>query len=163
MSLAQSRKEKAKVRREKNQGCTKENKADAKARAGASVLFSSMLDHTKFKKGGTETIVPPICATDTLGEGIMRTSLRPAATQSPQRRSACVRQSAARRLQLREGKAMDTTARCASRKAAWRLIPFLILCFFIAFLDRVNVGFAALTMNKELGLTAEIYSRCHPT
>jgi MFS transporter, ACS family, tartrate transporter len=45
----------------------------------------------------------------------------------------------------------------ASRKAAWRLIPFLILCYLIAFLDRVNVGFAALTMNKELGLTAEMF------
>jgi len=48
-------------------------------------------------------------------------------------------------------------ARRASRKAAWRLIPFLILCFLVAFLDRVNVGFAALTMNKELGLTAEMF------
>jgi MFS transporter, ACS family, tartrate transporter len=52
---------------------------------------------------------------------------------------------------------MDMAARRASRKAAWRLIPFLILCFVIAFLDRVNVGFAALTMNKELGLTAEMF------
>ena len=38
----------------------------------------------------------------------------------------------------------------ASRKAAWRLIPFLTLCYVIAFLDRVNVGFAALTMNLRL-------------
>jgi MFS family permease len=52
---------------------------------------------------------------------------------------------------------MDRAALRASRKAAWRLIPFLILCFLIAFLDRVNVGFAALTMNKELGLTAEMF------
>ncbi len=52
---------------------------------------------------------------------------------------------------------MDGAARRASRKAAWRLIPFLILCFLVAFLDRVNVGFAALTMNKELGLTAEMF------
>jgi len=52
---------------------------------------------------------------------------------------------------------MDTAARCASRKAAWRLIPFLILCFLVAYLDRINVGFAALTMNKELGLTAEMF------
>jgi MFS family permease len=52
---------------------------------------------------------------------------------------------------------MDMAARRASRKAAWRLLPFLILCFFIAYLDRVNVGFAALTMNRELGLTAEMY------
>jgi hypothetical protein len=51
---------------------------------------------------------------------------------------------------------MDSAARSASRKAARRLIPFLILCFFVAYLDRVNIGFAALTMNKELGLTAEM-------
>jgi MFS family permease len=51
----------------------------------------------------------------------------------------------------------EVAARRASHKAAWRLIPFLILCFFIAYLDRVNVGFAALTMNKELGLTAEMF------
>src|ERR1700747_2437901 len=42
-------------------------------------------------------------------------------------------------------------------KVMRRLIPFLILCYFVAFLDRVNVGFAALTMNKELGLTAEMF------
>ena len=52
---------------------------------------------------------------------------------------------------------MDMVARRASRKAARRLIPFLILCFLVAYLDRVNVGFAALTMNKELGLTAEMF------
>jgi MFS transporter, ACS family, tartrate transporter len=51
----------------------------------------------------------------------------------------------------------DMAAHRASRKAAWRLIPFLTLCYIIAFLDRVNVGFAALTMNKELGLTAEMF------
>ena len=53
---------------------------------------------------------------------------------------------------------MDTAAaRRASRKAVWRLIPFLILCLVVAFLDRANIGFAALTMNKELGLTAEMF------
>ena len=52
---------------------------------------------------------------------------------------------------------MNMAARRASSKAAWRLIPFLILCYLIAFLDRVNVGFAALTMNKELDLTAEMF------
>ena len=51
----------------------------------------------------------------------------------------------------------DKAARHASRKAAKRLIPFLILCFLVAYVDRVNVGFAALTMNKELGLTAEMF------
>ena len=42
-------------------------------------------------------------------------------------------------------------------KVSWRLIPFLIVCYFVAYLDRVNVGFAALTMNKALGLDAEMF------
>src|SRR5271166_1059909 len=43
------------------------------------------------------------------------------------------------------------------QKVSSRLIPFLIVCYFIAYLDRVNVGFAALTMNKALGLTATMF------
>ena len=43
------------------------------------------------------------------------------------------------------------------RKVTIRLIPFLIVCYFVAYLDRVNVGFAALTMNKDLGLTSSMY------
>jgi ACS family tartrate transporter-like MFS transporter len=42
-------------------------------------------------------------------------------------------------------------------KVSWRLIPFMVLLYFVAFLDRVNVGFAALTMNKDLGLTATVF------
>src|SRR5438874_1930699 len=38
-------------------------------------------------------------------------------------------------------------------KVSRRLIPFLVTCYFVAYLDRVNVGFAALTMNKDLGLS----------
>lgn len=45
----------------------------------------------------------------------------------------------------------------ALRKAAWRLIPFLGVLYFFAFLDRVNVGFAALTMNSDLGLSAAVF------
>lgn len=41
----------------------------------------------------------------------------------------------------------------ALRKVAWRLVPFLGVLYFFAFLDRVNVGFAALTMNVDLGLS----------
>ena len=48
---------------------------------------------------------------------------------------------------------MDAVYQNASVKAARHLIPFLILCYVVAYLDRVNAGFAALTMNKELGLT----------
>lgn len=43
------------------------------------------------------------------------------------------------------------------RKVGLRLIPFLVLCYFIAYVDRVNVGFAALTMNKDLGLSATAF------
>jgi sugar phosphate permease len=41
------------------------------------------------------------------------------------------------------------------RKIRWRLVPFLFLLYVIAFLDRINIGFAALTMNQELGITAQ--------
>ncbi len=42
-------------------------------------------------------------------------------------------------------------------KVRRRLLPLMILCFFIAFLDRVNVGFAALQMNQDLGFNATVY------
>jgi ACS family tartrate transporter-like MFS transporter len=38
-------------------------------------------------------------------------------------------------------------------KVSKRIVPFLIVCYFVAYLDRVNVGFAALTMNQDLGLS----------
>ena len=43
------------------------------------------------------------------------------------------------------------------RKVYLRLLPFAVITYFFCYLDRINVGFAALTMNKELGLTAETY------
>jgi ACS family tartrate transporter-like MFS transporter len=43
------------------------------------------------------------------------------------------------------------------RRVARRLIPLLMCGYFAAYLDRVNVGFAALTMNKSLGLSAELF------
>ena len=42
----------------------------------------------------------------------------------------------------------------AVRKAFFRLVPILAFAHFVNYLDRVNVGYAALTMNKDLGLTA---------
>lgn len=42
-------------------------------------------------------------------------------------------------------------------KVSRRLIPFMILMFLINFLDRVNIGFAALEMNKDLGLSPTTY------
>lgn len=51
----------------------------------------------------------------------------------------------------------DELGSSALRKVAWRLIPFLGVLYFFAFLDRVNVGFAALTMNADLGLSATVF------
>ena len=52
---------------------------------------------------------------------------------------------------------MDPLERSTIRKVSLRLIPFLMVCYFIAYLDRVNVGFAALTMNRDLGISATAY------
>ncbi len=43
------------------------------------------------------------------------------------------------------------------RKVYWRLLPITILTYFLCYLDRINVGFAALTMNKDIGLDAATY------
>jgi len=45
----------------------------------------------------------------------------------------------------------------ALRKARWRLVPFLMLLYVVAYLDRINVSFAALGMNEELGLSQTAY------
>lgn len=44
-----------------------------------------------------------------------------------------------------------------TRKVTLRLIPFLFLCFFISILDRVNISFAALQMNEDLGFSNAVY------
>src|SRR5437773_9422576 len=41
------------------------------------------------------------------------------------------------------------------RKVRTRILPFLFLLYIICFLDRINIGFAALTMNKELAITSQ--------
>src|SRR3954467_7858140 len=52
--------------------------------------------------------------------------------------------------------AQDLEARTIAKVTA-RLVPFLVVCYFVAYLDRVNVGFAALTMNQDLGLSQTAY------
>ena len=52
---------------------------------------------------------------------------------------------------------LSTEERAVIRKAMWRLLPFLCFIYFIAYLDRVNVSFAALTMNGELGISDSAY------
>jgi ACS family tartrate transporter-like MFS transporter len=42
-------------------------------------------------------------------------------------------------------------------KCAWRLIPFMTLLYIVGFIDRSNVGFAALTMNRDLGFSAPAF------
>ncbi len=51
----------------------------------------------------------------------------------------------------------DTVEQSTTRKVYWRLLPLAILTYFLCYLDRINVGFAALTMNKDLGLDAATY------
>ena len=48
--------------------------------------------------------------------------------------------------------------RTTIRKISLRLLPLLFVSYFVCYLDRINVGFAALTMNKDLGFTATIYA-----
>jgi MFS family permease len=52
---------------------------------------------------------------------------------------------------------VDPLERETVRRVAWRLIPLLMLGYFCAYLDRVNVGFAALTMNKQLGFSSAVF------
>ncbi|WP_249123371.1 MULTISPECIES: MFS transporter [unclassified Bradyrhizobium] len=47
--------------------------------------------------------------------------------------------------------------RTAMRKIIWRIVPILTLSYFLAYLDRINIGFAALDMNKSLGLSSTVY------
>lgn len=42
-------------------------------------------------------------------------------------------------------------------KVFWRIVPFLMLCYVIAYLDRVNVGFAKLQMGQELGFSETVF------
>jgi ACS family tartrate transporter-like MFS transporter len=50
-----------------------------------------------------------------------------------------------------------TVEQSAMRKVYLRILPFAILTYFFCYLDRINVGFAALTMNKDLGLDPAMY------
>ncbi len=52
---------------------------------------------------------------------------------------------------------MDAIENRTISKVLWRLIPFLITCYFVAYLDRVNVGFAKLQMASALGLSESAY------
>lgn len=47
--------------------------------------------------------------------------------------------------------------RAVYRKVTWRLMPLLFICYILAYVDRVNVGFAKLQMQQDLGMSDAIY------
>lgn len=52
---------------------------------------------------------------------------------------------------------VQTIEQSATRKTMVRILPFILLLYVIAYLDRVNLGFAALEMNADLALSAEVF------
>jgi MFS transporter, ACS family, tartrate transporter len=52
---------------------------------------------------------------------------------------------------------MDTLEARTMAKVSRRLLPYAVIGYFIAYLDRVNLSFAALEMNKDLGFSATVY------
>jgi hypothetical protein len=43
------------------------------------------------------------------------------------------------------------------RKVSWRLLPLIVVAYLVAYIDRTNVAFASLTMNKDIGLSSTAY------
>ena len=43
------------------------------------------------------------------------------------------------------------------RRVSWRILPFLLLLYLVAYLDRVNVSYANLEMSKDLGFSAAVF------
>jgi D-galactonate transporter len=62
---------------------------------------------------------------------------------------------------IQPGSAMSGSSssleQAAYRKVGWRLIPFLLICYIVAYLDRVNVGFPKLQMLSDLKLSDTVY------
>ncbi|EEA04223.1 hypothetical protein BH160DRAFT_0396 [Burkholderia sp. H160] len=61
-----------------------------------------------------------------------------------------------------DGNAIDHIAPVASddsmfQKVAWRIVPFLFICYVVSFLDRINIGFAQLQMKHDLGFSDAMY------
>ena len=42
-------------------------------------------------------------------------------------------------------------------KVFWRIVPFIMLCYFVAYLDRINVGFAELKMSQAFGFSETVF------
>lgn len=52
---------------------------------------------------------------------------------------------------------VDEVEKRTMRKVMVRIVPFLMVAYFLAYLDRINIGFAALEMNRDLGLSSTVY------
>lgn len=48
---------------------------------------------------------------------------------------------------------VDPVAQATICRVSYRLLPFLMLAYLVCYIDRVNAGFAALQMNKALGIS----------
>ncbi|AMB87025.1 MFS transporter permease [Pseudomonas agarici] len=59
------------------------------------------------------------------------------------------------RVNIMDAPQVQSLERMTMRQITWRLLPFLMLCYFVSYIDRINVGFAALQMRGELKLTAQ--------
>ena len=44
-----------------------------------------------------------------------------------------------------------------TRKVLWRIIPFVFVLYVVSYIDRANIGYAALQMNRELGLSSRAF------
>src|SRR5215831_10229004 len=91
----------------------------------------------------------------------MRLSLMPAWPQQKLCRqfasvSACSRIQVASTNLSRTPDAPDLD-KATLRELTWRLVPFLFLLYIVAYLDRINLGFAALQMQRQLGFTDSVY------
>ena len=47
--------------------------------------------------------------------------------------------------------------RRTTRKVFWRIVPFCFVLYIISYLDRANIGYAALQMNRELALSSQAF------
>lgn len=55
------------------------------------------------------------------------------------------------------GTDVDALARATIRRVSWRLLPLVVMSYLIAYIDRTNIAFAALTMNQDVGLSSFVY------
>lgn len=84
-------------------------------------------------------------------------SVRPKKNTDPKVKIWTSQSRALRRLRLPQTRIPWRRDDALYRKVAWRLLPFLMVCYIAAFLDRVNVGFAKLQMLDDLKFSETVY------